>query len=499
MTRTLKDIPVLRGAEGLKGHAKPFQEDQLALFLSAVLETPDADGMAALRFFNKKALVVSSPSVLHEILVEKNRAFGRSIGVRTLLYPLTGEGLFASDGELWKRQRKLMAPLFSAARMESYTDGMSACIDREISAWRSGDEVDVGREMTRITMAVVGKALFGMDTRDESDELGRAITAVLEYMNEASGKLALLVRLQLVTVLEDLPRITPRALTPIIEPARAALLDFLRQPLRLPTKKSRRVRAAVGTLNDLVRRMIQERRAAGPSRPDLLGKLLAARDEDDGATMTDRQVRDEVLTLFFAGHETTAVATTWAFYLLGRHPEAYRRHMAEVDALGGRPITFSDLPRLPYTLQVFKEALRLYPPAFLIDRQTTSDVEISDYLIPRDTILFTSPYAIHRRPDLWPDPEAFDPDRFTPEAEAARPRLAYLPFGAGPRVCIGIHFALMEAQLVLARITQRFTLSALEDAPNPPVPMGTLRPSRPIRMQLRARVADIVATDARPA
>jgi cytochrome P450 len=490
---------VLPGPKTFAGHAQPFEEDRLGLFLKAALESSEAGGITALRFFSRTALVVSSPAALHEIFVEKNRAFGKSVGVRTLLYPLTGEGLFTSDGEIWKRQRKLMAPLFSAAYMESYTDGMSACIDHEISAWRSGDEVDVGREMTRITMAVVSKALFGMDTRAESDELGRAITDMLEFVNEASGKLALVVKLELVHALEELPRVTPSALKPTIEPARAALLKFLRQPLRLPTRRSRRIHAAIDTLNDLIRRMIQERRAAGTSRPDLLGKLLAARDEDDGATMTDQQLRDEMLTLFFAGHETTAVATTWAFYLLGRHPEAYRKHIAEVDALGGRPITFSDLPRLPYTLRVIKEALRLYPPAFLLDRQATSDVEIGGYLLPRGTILFICPYAVHRRPDLWPDPEAFDPDRFTPEAEAARPRLAYLPFGAGPRVCIGIHFALMEAQLVLARIAQRFTLSALEDEPNPPMPLGSLRTSRPIRMQLRARQADIVATGARPA
>jgi cytochrome P450 len=499
MARSMKDIPVVSGADTLVGHAKQFQEDQLGAFLKATREASRADGVAALRFFGLSVLVVSSPPVLHELLVEKSRAFGKSLGVRTLLYPITGEGLFTSDGDLWKRQRKLMAPLFSAAYMESYTDGMSACIDREISAWRPGDEVDIGREMTRITMAVVSRTLFGLDTRAESDELGEAITDVLEYMTQASGKLGLVVKMQVVSALEALARVTPPALSPALSAVSAPLLRLARGPFPLPTRKSRRVHAAIEKFNGLILRMIQERRAAGLSQPDLLSKLLAARDEDDGATMSDQQVHDEMLTLFFAGHETTAVATSWALYLLGRHPDIYRKLMAEVDALGGRSITYADLPRLPYTRCVFKEALRLYPPAVLIDRQTLSDVELGGYLLPRGTIVFLSPFAIHRDPELWPDPETFDPERFTPEAEAARPRVAYLPFGAGPRVCIGNHFALMEAQLVLARITQRFTLSALEDEPNPPVPMGTLRPRRPIRMQVRAREADILATGARPA
>lgn len=482
--KTLKDIPLLSGGESLAGHAGAFQTDRLGLFQRAASEGGD---LCRLRFFNKSALVVSSPSLLHEMLVDKARSFSKSIGVRTILYPLVGDGLFSSSGERWRRHRKLMSPLFTAAYMESYTQGMSACIERGIGAWRDGEVIDLGREMTRITMSVVGKALFDADTFDEADALGGAITTILEYISEASGSFGAIVKIQLADALEGLAGRAP----PSIEGARARLLGVLRRPLSLPTAKSRRVRAATKALDALVLRMINERRGVGLGRPDLLSKLLAARDEDDGATMTDQEVRDEVMTLFFAGHETTAIAMTWAFYLLSRHPEIYQRHKDEVDALGGRPITFSDLVRLPYTLRVFKETLRLYPPAFILDRQTIVDEEIGGYALPKDTILFFSPYAIQRRADLFPDPETFDPDRFTKEAEADRQQrgqsLAYVPFGAGPRVCIGIHFALVEAQLVLAELTQRFTLTAVSKQPVPPMTAGTLRPKATIFMQARAR------------
>lgn len=474
--RTFSQIPMISGTK-LTGHAAEFRSRRLDFFVRAALEQGD---IAAIRFFNKTALVVSSPELLHDMLIERPRLFGKSAGIRTVLYPFAGEGLFTSDGDLWKRQRKLMAPLFQPSYMAKYAEGMSESITKGIDAWREGELIDVGREMTRITMGVVGKALFDIDTFGEADELGGEISVLLDYIAASAATVGLLVKM---TMVEELEKIEGRV-PPPLEKARLYLLDRARNISPLPTPGATRARAAQRRLEALVSRMIQERRAAGLLRQDLLTKLLAARDEDDGQTMTDKQVRDEVLTLFLAGHETTAVAATWALYLLSRHPEIDRRYRDEVDALGGRPPQFEDLPRLPYTLRVFKEALRLYPSAALLDRVTLSDIELGGYLIPKGTVIFFSPYAIHRRPDLWPDPERFNPDRFLPEAEAKRPRLAYLPFGAGPRVCIGSHFALIEGHLILAHIAQRATLTPISKTPLHPGMSTTLRPEETFFMRV---------------
>jgi len=274
-----------------------------------------------------------------------------------------------------------------------------------------------------------------------------------------------------------------QALAPL-ERARAGAMDILRNPLPLPTTASRRYREALRTLYALVDRMIADRRRAAPGRADFLTKLLAARDEDDGSTMSDRQVRDEVLTLFFAGHETTAVAVTWALFMLSEHPAVQARVDEEVKALGGRVPTAADLPKLPYLLRVLKETIRLYPPAPMFDRIAKEDVEIMGYAVPRGTNIFLLPYAQHRRADLFPDPERFDPDRFLHEVEERRPRLAYLPFGAGPRVCVGMHFSLMEAQLALAMITQRVTLTPLPGQVVRPGNLASLRPDAPFLMKV---------------
>lgn len=474
--KTFKQIPMISGAT-LTGHAAEFRNRRLDLFVRAALEVSD---IAALRFFNKTALVVSSPELVHEMIVEKARLFGKSAGIRTVLYPFAGEGLFTSDGDLWKRQRKLMAPLFQPSYMAKYAEGMSESITRGIDAWREGEVIDVGKEMTRITMGVVGKALFDLNTFDEADELGAEITTLFNYIADSAATIGLIAKMTLIEELENIEGRVP----PALEKARLYLLDHLRNISPLPTPGPTRARAAQRRLDALVSRMIEERRAAGLSRQDLLTKLLTARDEDDGQTMTDKQVRDEVLTLFLAGHETTAVAATWALYLLSKHPEIDRRYRDEVAALGGKPPRFEDLPRLPYTLRVFKEALRLYPSAALLDRVTLSDIELGGYLLPKGTVIFFSPFAIHRMPDLWPDPERFDPDRFLPEAEASRPRLAYLPFGGGPRVCIGSHFALIEGHLILAHLAQRVSFTPTSGITLHPGISTTLRPEEPFLMRV---------------
>ncbi|MCC6554994.1 MAG: cytochrome P450 [Polyangiaceae bacterium] len=480
MSRPLTSVPLLTGAT-LAGHAAEFRQDRIGLARRLAREERE---LSRIRIVNLPVICVSGPEAAREILVEKWRSFTKTVGIRTILFALTGEGLFTAEGELWKRQRRLMAPLFQPSFVEAYVPGVVECVERWIERRRDGEVIDVGQEMTRVTMNVVARALFDADTDGEARELGEALEVVLEDVARQAATVGLILKMQAAGALEGLEGRLP----PALEGARARLLHGVRHPLPLPTARSRRLRGALATLGRLVDRMIEERRRAGLAREDVMTKLLAARDEDGGGTMSDQQVRDEVLTLFFAGHETTAVALTWAFFLLSRHPGAAARLEEEAAALPRGALAAASLPGLGYTLRLLKETLRLYPPAHMFDRIAIEDVEIQGALIPRGTNVFLFPSALHMRADLWPDPERFDPDRFLPEVEAARPRLAYLPFGAGPRVCIGMHFALMEGQLALASIARRMRLTPLPGQDVRPGGLATLRPAEPLlaRVSLRA-------------
>jgi cytochrome P450 len=254
-------------------------------------------------------------------------------------------------------------------------------------------------------------------------------------------------------------------------------------PIGLFSARDRELVRATAFLDDHVQKMIDDRRRGQGTHTDLLTRLLAARD-DDGAAMSDRQVRDEVLTLFVAGHETTATGLAWTVYLACRHPEVLAAMVREVDAVGDTP-GVSDLPRLDLCLRAFKEALRLYPPVYVFGRDSTAPVTIAGYDLPAQTNLLTSPWVLHHTAHLWPDPERFDPERFRPEREASRHRYAYLPFGAGPRICVGNHFAYMEAQLVLAVLLRRYSFELLGD--DEPEPGATLRPRHGVRVRVRRR------------
>lgn len=471
-------IPTLSGGS-MFGHVRELRGDRLNFIRRMSAE---CDGILRIRIFNKSAYFVNSPRLLHEVLVEKSKSFEKSSVLRYMLYPLAGEGLFTSGGELWRRQRRLMAPIFQQREIVRFAQCMVDCAVRGASDWSDGQEIDLSRETMRITMSIAGRTLFEAETFSEADTLGAALTVALDWASDTAGTPAPLVQTLLRKNLERLSKQLPRKLA---EPTRS-LADALHGPVLLPTPRSRRLRASIRVLDERVQRMIDERRAAGLKGQDLLTKLLLARDEDDGSRMTDRQVRDEVLTLFVAGHETTATGLAWAIELLTRHPDVLRRAVAEADALDGPP-TFHDLPRLAYTLQIFKEALRLYPPVYLFSRETSGHVEIGGHPLPRGTVVFMSPYAMHHRADLWPDPERFDPSRFTSEAEGSRPRMAYFPFSAGPRICIGNHFALMEGPLVLATLLQRARFESAAPGAIEPEPSATLRPRGGIPMRVHLR------------
>jgi cytochrome P450 len=465
--------------ERLDGHASQFRKERGDIFVRVQRECGD---IGMLRFLNARLVVVSSPEMIHEVLVERARSFDKTLMLRMMFYPVTGYGLFTSGGDLWRRQRRLMSPLFHPAAVTGYADMMNAVIARQLDRWHDGAVIDLSQEMTRVTMAVASKALFDADALDDADELGAAVRTMFHFLSEQGASTSLVARSALGGML-----FTLGALPPWADALRERAIVHLSTPLRWPTPKSRRLHEAMALLDAKVQQFIDDRRRAGLTRRDILTALIAARDED-GGMMTDRQLRDEVLTLFIAGHETTATGTTWALSALARYPEVYRRWKAEAAALGGRIPTAGDAPALGYTTGVFRESLRLYPPGFMLDRVATEDVEIGGYLLPKGTLVILAVYALHRRPDLWPDPERFDPDRFSPEAEAARPKLAWLGFGAGPRVCIGAQFGTLEAQLLLTQIAQRFELEPLSLDPVPAAFESALRPAKPILLRVRRAV-----------
>jgi cytochrome P450 len=426
-------------------------------------------------------VLVNSPELLHEVLVTRARSFEKSPIIRGALYSLVGNGLFTSDGDLWRSQRKLMAPLLNAAAVAGFTSHMTDCASQVAQSWRDGEVVLIAHETTRVAMSIAGKALFGMDTISETDELGRALTVALEWAGEQATSLGFILQIRAMMNLDSWVERLPRPLRSRLQ----AFVQRLMQPIPWPSRRNRTMKSALAVLDARVSRLIAERRATPGARRDLLALLLEAR-SDDGQAMSERQVRDEILTAFVAGHETSANALGWALMLLAQHPEVYRGVRAEVDALGRVP-AYDDLAALPLTLRVFKEALRLYPPVWMFARVSVADVPVGDYLLPKGTIVVISPYAVHRRPELWPEPERFDPERFTPENEAARHRTTFIPFGAGARTCIGNFFALMEGPLALATLLHHADFELVNPAGSPAVAHATLRASDGIEMRVRLR------------
>ena len=366
-----------------------------------------------------------------------------------------GEGLLTAEGDHWKRQRRLAQPAFHHAKIESYAAVMTGYAARMQEKWRDGEELDIHQEMMELTLRIVVRTLFGVETED-TESISRSLSAV---MRNSSG-----IRLILPGIFRWLP---------------------------LPG--TRQLRNGVAELDRTVFRIISQRHAGGAESDDLLSMLMTARDED-GSQMDDRQLRDEVMTFFIAGHETTALALSWAWVLLSRNPQAERRLHEELDAvLSGRPPELSDLPNLPYTECVVKETMRLYPPAWAIAREAAESFDLAGYRIPKGANILMSQWIVHRDPRFFPNPEVFDPDRWSAGA-AKLPKFAYFPFGAGPRQCIGTAFAMMEAVLLLASIAQNFQAKVRANAAIEPVPGFTLRPKDGVpvtlvRRHLQAKVA----------
>ena len=397
--------------------------------------------------------LVADPELVKELLTTPTDAFTKSpILQRTKV--VLGEGLLTSEDPLHRQHRKLILPAFHHHRLRDYADTTVRLTEQTAAGWHDGEVFALDREMMRLTLEIAAETLFGAHVEWAVTRISRALdTAMRVFRNRMMNPLAELL-------------------------------------LALPLPESRRLRRARADLDRVVYGIIESRRAERRPRADLLALLLEAQDEDTGERLSDDEIRDEVMTLFLAGHETTANALTWTHVLLARHPDIAARLHVEVDAaLGDRPATFGDLRELTFTRQVFSEALRLYPPAWAISRLAVRDTVLGGHRIPEGSILTISPYVLHHDARLWASPETFDPDRFAPDVDMKRHKFAFLPFSAGPRGCIGEQFAWMEGVLVLATLAQRWQLR-LPDAQSIPLqPSITLRPGRAVPVVAHRRAS----------
>lgn len=392
--------------------------------------------------------IIGSPQLAAQALVDQASAFEKPHVIRTLLGPGLGNGFLLSDNDTNRKERKLVVPAFHHRHLPQYASVIAEYTDAQQRHWRDGQVIDIAEQMMQLTLTIVGKLLFSAEVMNDAAELRRAVTFGLRHVN---AKLS--------------------ALVPI--------------PYSWPTIGNIRFRTALRRLDLVIARIIEERRKSTEPHIDLL-ELLIDESKSKGSWMTDAQLRDEIVNLLLAGHETTASALTWTWYLLSKHPHVYERVRAETFAvLGHRAPKYADLAQLPYTLQVFKEAMRLYPPAYVIGRQATDDVVIGGRRLPKGTIVVISAYAMHRHPEHFPDPERFDPDRFAVGAEDALPKFAYMPFSGGPRMCLGPHLALTEAHVVLAILAQKVELRLMEPQRVIPEPLISLRPKYGLKMTVR--------------
>ena len=423
--------------------------------LGTLARTAEYGPVAAFPFGPMRAYLVSHPDGLKHVLQDNARNYTKELFGYDLLRRIVGDGLLTSDGETWLKQRRLAQPAFHRARISAMAERMVRATEELAGQWadtqRTGGVRLLVEDMMALTLRIVGEALLGSDVREETRLVGEAFTVLSHQTTERFRAFHLL-------------------------------------PPVLPTAYDRAFRQANASLRSVVTRLIEQRRQHGEDRGDLLSMFMLARDEETGERMDDAHLRDELLTMLLAGHETTANTLSWVWGMLHQHPDVERALHAELDAvLGGRSPTVEDVPRLVYTRRVLEETLRLYPPAYSLSRKALADDTVCGYQVRGGAVVYFSPYVTHRLSEFWPDPERFDPDRFTPEQVAARPRYAYFPFLGGPRQCIGNTFAMMESTLVLATLAQRHRPRLVEGSTLVPEPLITLRPRGEMPVHILAR------------
>jgi cytochrome P450 len=446
-SKTLRRPPGPKGAP-IMGVMSEFNRDSLGFIESAQRDYGDIVWM---RFLYVPALFLYHPNEIEYVLSTNPRNFRKSMSLRSNFFQrLVGNGLLTSEGEEWKRQRRLSSPAFHRHRISAYADTMVDFTRRLMANWQIGQARDMHREMMRLTLEIVVRCLFSADVSNDVDHVGDTLKELVK----------------------------PFA-------AQATLKWILDN--RLPTRAHVRFNKFAKRIDDVVYRIIAERRGSGKDEGDLLSMLLAARDED-GSQMNDQQLRDEVMTLFLAGHETTALTLSWSWYLLGKHRDAEKKFHDELDeVLDGRAPAMADLPNLKFTEQIAKESMRLYPPAYGLGREAIADCEIGGYPVPAGTQVFMFQWVTQRDARFFDRPDDFVPERWTSNFEESRPKYAYFPFGGGPRACIGASFAMMEMMLVLATIGQKFRLQLSSSQPVEIYPAMSLRPKDGVQVIVENR------------
>ncbi len=441
---TPKDPPGPRGSVFL-GSTFEYLRDPMGFVARAKREYGD---VVWLRLGNLRTYLVSRPEHIDYVLRGHADNFMKDKLTRWLI-PLVGEGLLTSEGAFWRRQRKLAQPTFQHQQIQRYAEVMVEQTMRMLETWRDGEVRDPHEDLMRLTLGIVARTLFDAELSEDAETVGHSLEVVMNHF-----------------------------MSP---------LRWFRFLDHLPLPSSRRYWRAIGRLDEIIYKIIKARRSEGGDRGDLLSRLLAACDED-GKGMTDRQLRDEVVTLVLAGHETTALVLFYTFYLMSQSPDVEARLDDELrDVLAGRSPKAADVPNLRYTEWVVRESMRLYPPAWGIAREALSDCEIGGYSVPKGTQVFMTQWLVHRDGRWFDDPEAFRPERWDNDLIKRLPRCAYFPFGDGPRICIGNHFAMMEAVLILATIAQRYRLSLEPGQTLELLPSITLRPKRSLLMKVQAR------------
>ncbi len=444
---TLVHVP---GGTPLLGHLQAFKSNPLETMAGWWRQYGDA---LRFRLGPKIIHLLSHPDLAEDILVHQSDRFVKVYDPQqpSGLALVLGNGLVTSSGELWKRHRRIIQPIFHRSRMAAMADRMVQVGEQRLADWarHEGQPVNIAAEMMQLALEVISQTMFTTSMTQHIDQINQSLGVSLRY-------------------------------------AFNSFHNPLRFPLWVPTARNREFRAAMQYMDGLIYALLAERRRTGTRHGDLLDLLLQARDEETGTGLSDQELRDEALTIFAAGHETTANALAWTWYLLATHPEAKARFHEEVDrVLQGRTPTAGDLAHLPYTRAVFDESLRLYPPAAAVQRKTSAPVTVRGLTLPAGAIILVGVYNLHRHPDFWPDPERFLPERWLKEGQPEA-RYAYLPFGAGPRACVGTHFATVEGPLLLALIGRRYDPRLAQEQVEPEL-MVTLRPKGGIRMTLEPR------------
>jgi cytochrome P450 len=428
------------------GSLRDFNRQRLDFFVRVAR---DYGPLASFRFGPRRMYLASDPDLIERVLVTDAKHYIKHFGAR-MYKPVLGNGLVTSEGDFWLRQRRLSQPAFLKSRVLSYAPAMAAITRTMLAGWRPGQTVDVHDEFSAVTSAIALKTLFGLDDAGDRAEFVDRLRLAFDLLSDR-------------------------------------FRDLVRLPMWVPTPRNLRTKRAIAHLYRVVDGFVAAGRARKEPGDDLLARLVAAQD-DDGSRMTDTQLREEAMTLYLAGHETTALTLSWSWYLLARHPEAEATLAAEwARVLGGRAPTPDDLPHLPYTDAVLLEAMRVYPPVYLIGREATRDLELGGYRVRKGTTVFMSQWVNHRDPTHFPDPEAFRPERWLDGLARRVPKYAYYPFGGGPRVCIGNTFALMEAAILLATVGQRFRFTVDPGVVVGTKPQITLLPDRDIPATLQLR------------